>query len=460
MPWFFRRQLRSKSARVRRQALHNMRGQPADAAVPLIDKLLSAENEPAVLLEAIEILGSCEGASARSLLIRQLRRADPVVKVAAIDAIGRSKVPGASPELVTLLTHPDPNVRSRAGHVLQELGWQPNTREEEAALLVSLGDIHRAALLGSAAVGPLTSVLTDTAFQRRVQAANRLADIGDPSAVNPLMRALVDKDDVVRMAVADALGRLGDTRAKAALLPMLKDRHAGVRAAAAGALGGFGEADLLDALISVLQDPHWEVRATALESLGRLHDERATEVVARCLKDPDREVREKAAECLGILGGQQAIGPLVAALVDADRFVRQWARLALNRVHSHWEQSPQAIEQLDLLRAATKSHDFGQQLAARDALKALGDSPSGSRNARPSETEGGRASQEMIVGFLADPDASVRQAAVEALTRISGASAGNIVLALRKDPDASVAAAAEAAAKPALPKQRKPPSFT
>jgi HEAT repeat protein len=339
-----------------------------------------------------------------------------------------------------LLTHIDPVVRGRVAQVLKHLGWQPKSKAEEAAFLVALGDIHRAAMLGAVAVGPLTSVLGDTAYQRRVQAVNRLADIGDPAAVKPLIRALVDPDDVVRMAASDALGRLGDARAKNPLLPMLKDRNAGVRTAAAGAMGVFGDATLVDALIPLLDDPHWEVRVATLESLGRLHDNRATEAVARCLRDPDREVREKAAECLGMLGDPAAVGPLIAALVDADRFVRQWARLALQRVDPHWEHSPEAHAQIDLLRSAARSHDFGRQYAARETLRSLGDSPSSGAAAR--RPERGHAVADLIAGFLGDPDASVRQAAVEALVRLPGATPDHILQPLRHDPDASVATAA------------------
>ena len=447
MSWFVRRQLKSRSVHIRRQAVHSLRGLSADVVVPLIETLLATEDQKAVLIEAIKVLGGCKGLPARKLLIARLGNPDPAVRLAAVEALDQLADPDAAPELVPSLTHLDPVVRGRAAQVLKHLGWQPKTKAEEAAFLVALGDIHRAAMLGAVAVGPLTSVLGDTAYQRRVQAVNRLADIGDPSAVKPLILALVDQDDVVRMAASDALGRLGDARAKNPLLPMLKDRNAGVRAAAAGAMGAFGDATLVDALVPLLDDPHWEVRMAALESLGRLHDNRATEAVARCLRDPDREVREKAAECLGMLGDPAGVGPLVAALVDADRFVRQWARLALQRVNPHWEHSPDAHAQIDLLRSAARSHDFGQQYAARETLRSLGDSPSSGAVAR--RPEGVHGVADLIAGFLGDPDASVRQAAVEALARLPGAIPDHVLQPLRHDPDASVATAALGSPSPA-----------
>lgn len=439
MSWFVRRQLKSKSAHLRRQALHQLRGQPAGVVVPLIESLLATENHRSVLIAAMEVLGCCKESRAERLLASRLSSPDPAVQLSVVEALGRIGNPALAAEIAPLLRNSDPFVRGRTAQVLKQLGWQPKAKADEAAFLVALGDIHRAAFLGAAAVDALTSVLGDTAFQRRVQAVNRLAEIGDPSAVEPLIKTLMDKDDVVRVAAADALGRLGDSRARRALLPLLRDRNPGVRTAAAGALGAFEDATVVDALIPVLRDPHWEVRVATLESLGRLRDPRATEIVAGCLRDSDREVREKAAECLGMLRDPKGVGPLVGALVDEDKFVRQWARLALQRINPRWETLPGAQGRVDVLRAAARNDDFGMRYAAEDALRLLGNmkGAAGSRGSAP-----GGAQMELLLGFLDDPDASVRQAAVEALTRLPHTAWQQRVAPLRDDPDASVAAAA------------------
>lgn len=438
MSWFIRRQLRSKSGRIRRQAVHSLRGMPAETVVPLIEALLTSEDQREVVIAAVEVLSGCAGTSAPKLLLGLVGTPDSDVQLAVVEAVGRRGDPALASGLTPLMASPEPVVRGRTVQVLKQLGWHPKTREEEAAFWVASGDIRRAAFLGAAAVGPLTSVLGDTAFQRRVQAINRLADIGDSSAVKPLILALQDKDDVVRVAAADALGRLGDARAKGPLLPLLKSRNSGVRTAAAAALGAFEDASVVDALVPLLRDPHWEVRVATLESLGRLHDQRVTEAVAECLRDSDREVREKAAECIGVLGDARAVAPLVDALVDPDRFVRQWARLALQRINPQWETSPEARARLEVLRSAATSGDFGVQYSAREALRALGDSP-GNRG-KERQSEGTDALRDLLAGFLADPDPCVRQAAVEALVRLPNVAP--VIEPLRHDPDESVARAA------------------
>jgi len=197
---------------------------------------------------------------------------------------------------------------------------------------------------------------------------------------------------------------------------------------------------VVDALTPMLQDPHWEVRVAALGSLGRLRDRRATENVIQCLRDSDREVREKAAECLGLLGDSTAIGPLVGVLVDEDKFVRQWARLALQQINPQWETAPEAQPPVELLRVAARSQDFGVRVAAEEALRLLGATPqagASSRRFRPGDALVG-----LLAEFVGDPDASVRQATVEALARLPDLAARQVVAALRDDPDASVAMAA------------------
>jgi HEAT repeat protein len=262
-----------------------------------------------------------------------------------------------------------------------------------------------------------------------------------------LIQALLDKDDVVRIAAADALGRLGDSQAKEPLLPLLKDPNAGVRTAAACALGSFGDLSVGEELLPLLRDPNWETRVAALESLGRLRDPRATEAVIACLRDPDREVREKAAECLGLIGDHRAVAPLLEALLDSDRFVRQWARLALQRINPQWERSEEARARLELFRTAAASGDYGVQFSAREVLRSLGEPAGGVSQVRRSR--GGAGVMELLTDFLADPDPSVRQAAVEALVALPEAAPR--IKRMRQDPDPGVAAAAAAgaAAQPA-----------
>jgi HEAT repeat protein len=407
--------------------------------VPLVESLLATEDQRPVLIAAAEVLGGCKGVPATMLLLRLLGNPDPAVQLAVVDALARQEEPVAMDGLAPVLQNPDPAVRGRVAQVLKQRGWQPRSKEEQAAFLVASGEIHRVRFLGTAAVGPLTALLRDKAFQRRVQAVNRLAEIGDPAAVNPLIGALQDTGDVVRAAAADGLGRLGDGRARAPLLPLLNDRNPSVRAAAAGSLGVVGDPTVVMVLLPLLEDPHWEVRVAALDSLGRLQDYRATESMSKRLQDSDREVREKAAESLGVLGDTRAVGPLVAALVDADRFVRQLARLALQRINPQWETTTEARAQLEVLRAAMASADFGVQYSARDILRMMGQLP-GTEAGKRQRRGGMTANMEVLAEFLNDVDPSVRQAAVEALVRLKDAE--TLIAPLKDDPDESVAAAA------------------
>jgi HEAT repeat protein len=355
---------------------------------------------------------------------------------------------GAIPALEPLLDNPDPGFRARVAQALKLLSWQPQDPRLEALYLVALGELDRAAILGRAAVGALAQMLNDPAYQRRVVAVNRLAEIGDPSAVRPLMGALHDIDAVVRTAAANALGRLEGVEAVKSLLALLRDKEPNVRSAVAEALGHIGDLQAVKALIPVVKDPHWEVRSAAVEALGRLRDHRATEAVCSCLRDSDREVREQAADSLGVLGDTRGAAPLVVAMLDVEKVVRHAASRALQRVDPYWERLPAVREVLPTIRDALHHSDYGIQQAATEILRRCGE-----KHAQPAHTSITSArrkrhgTEEILSSLLKDPDPALRQAAVECLSRHEGWTPGDWLERLAEDPDLSVRSSADLAAR-------------
>jgi anti-anti-sigma regulatory factor len=79
------------------------------------------------------------------------------------------------------------------------------TRVEAASRLARIGDSRGTALL--------TGFLGDEDPLVRLQATLSLAGLGGPGVVEPLIRALSDDDYRVRMHAADALGRSADSKA-------------------------------------------------------------------------------------------------------------------------------------------------------------------------------------------------------------------------------------------------------
>ena len=107
MAWFIHRQLRSKSGRIRRQAVLSLRGMPAETVVPLIEALLKSEDQREVLIAAAEVLSGCAGTSAPKLLLGLVRTPDPEVQLAVAEAIGRRADPALASGLTPLLVSPE-----------------------------------------------------------------------------------------------------------------------------------------------------------------------------------------------------------------------------------------------------------------------------------------------------------------------------------------------------------------
>jgi HEAT repeat protein len=153
-------------------------------------------------------------------------------------------------------------------------------------------------------------VLTGSDPERRMAAANVLADKGGPEAVPPLIAALADVDHDLARAAVRALGEIGirhedaDLRAQiaASLMTLVNGTSARSGRIAAETLGRLGNRRAVPELVEALSHDDWTVREAAATALGELG---ATVVEDRLramsLHDPNRAVREAASGALARL---------------------------------------------------------------------------------------------------------------------------------------------------------------
>ena len=132
-------------------------------------------------------------------------------------------------------------------------------------------------------------------------------------------------------------------------------------------------------------------RVQAAEHLGRLKTPLAVEELVRALDDVALPVREQAAAALGEIGDPRATLPLVGKLTDATSGISSTAATALGKIGDK--------AALPALAAAAQLGPPTRRLAAMEALGRLPDS---------SVTE-------VLSVLLADPDQSIRTAAIRAL---------------------------------------------
>ncbi len=155
-------------------------------------------------------------------------------------------------------------------------------------------------------------------------------------------------------------------------------------------------------------------RVQAAEHLGRLKTPLAVEELVRALDDVALPVREQAASALGEIGDPRATLPLVGKLTDSASGISGAAATALGKIGDK--------AALPALAAAAQLGPPTRQLAAMEALGRLPDS---------SVTE-------ILSVLLADPDQTVRTAAIRALAeREDPASLPSLLVQLRREQEPS-----------------------
>lgn len=157
--------------------------------------------------------------------------------------------------------------------------------------------------MGDDTVSDLIAKLSEPDLAGKVQAANTLGDMADPTAINALVTALDDRTAVVRQAALSALGQIGlnHTLPVETLIPLLADNDDDTRVLAAETLKKL-DAVAVVALIDGLYHSNSTVRGAAADLLGVLKDERAQESLTEVSRtDSSRWVRSRAENALNQL---------------------------------------------------------------------------------------------------------------------------------------------------------------
>lgn len=147
-----------------------------------------------------------------------------------------------------------------------------------------------------------------------------LLTIGCSDEVDELIQKLKDEDSDVRIDAAQKLGEIGDKRAIEPLIACLKDEDFSVQSSAARSLGYIGDNRAVEPLINCLKYENSFVRDDVAFALGEIGDNRAFEPLLACLKD-EKCFQENVADALAKIGDSLAIEPLITCLKDNNRYV-------------------------------------------------------------------------------------------------------------------------------------------
>ncbi|MBI5516986.1 MAG: HEAT repeat domain-containing protein [Deltaproteobacteria bacterium] len=258
--------------------------------------------------------------------------------------------------------------------------------------------------------------------EERVHLVELAGAVRDRDAEALVLQALEDRDASVRTAAAEVVGAL---RLRAGLRPLtswLDDPSVELRGSAVRALGRIGDTTCLPALVRVLGDASTEVRLAAVQAVGALGGPGATLPLLDRVNDNESTVRVATCRTLGALGDRRALLPLLGALQDPIPEVRLAASQSVGELRD-----PRGTRGLlGLLRDPS----LEVRLAATRALGTLGDA-----SAVPDLAS--VALREELLGDAPARSAMAR-AAVDALGRIGGEDAADVLVRVFRSSEAEL----------------------
>ncbi len=400
-------------------------------ASPKLDARLALEKR----LEVVKALDRFTGTEGRDALMKMLDDEAALIRTEAIQGLLRAakKEPDyvilILPALITRLKKESSNTVIK--EITSALAIFDKNRTADLLLASKdeqgkLNDKTKAALTSiGVTITSLTEILKTGQVNDRIQAIDRLSQLGELKASEPLLAALATDPEIsVRVKAAEALGRIKERRAVESLLRVATAREREIRLAAITSLGEIRDHQAADALflsvadpdaevkrvaldslaklgISVerlkedMANPNWQTKVAALETMGKLGDRKATPVAIAALRDNDFRVRVEAARVLGLLKDTASVEPLLRSLNDSSAEVRMQTASTLGYVSDS--------RSLPALTGLLTDKDNRVSIAAAEALARMADP---------------RATQVLVKSLTAE-DWRTRSRAAQVLSRVA-----------------------------------------
>jgi HEAT repeat protein len=309
----------------------------AVSALPLLSKYVHHKNRD-VREKIVRIFGEIGGSDQVPYVTDALNDTDPIVRLAAVQALRKLQGPGMLESLETKCNDADPNVRAESARALGNIGDRRAVpklvellrdqngfvRSATAEALGQLGD--RTATLAliqvltgekknptpgseeeGIVIGTQQGVLPDIAKMKQVEekiiATKALGDIGDPAAVDSLIQHGLKSDaPELQAETAVSLGKIGDGRAVKPLEQTVRPYYESVPDDTEGHTISDSR---VDETVRLRNEKESRVRASVAWALGQLADPSAQDTLKRALNDENSLVRDAAAEALAKISEKQ-----------------------------------------------------------------------------------------------------------------------------------------------------------
>lgn len=382
-------------------------------------------------IDAVRLLATDDIALAQKFLVKALADKDFTVRTEAAKALGLGGSQLAIQPMIEWLGDPDPRVRAVAAEALGEIGGPDAT----TALTRSLGDADPAVR------------------QRAVKALGKIGLRGNPNVVVALIPRLEDDKSDVRRETIDQLEQLGDKRAVIPLVSRFNDTSREVVRSAVRAVGKLGDRSAVPALIRLTNDTDEGVRTAAVGSLGQLGAVEAIDALTEQLGAGVMDAyRGKVAFALGQIAAAPGAGKAGEDAMKA--LVETLATSPANRSYAREALRVAGKAAVPALVAHLSGRIKGDPTTAVTLLADAGDGRATA--ALTAELERGRVAMPLVLkalgatrdpdalvpvlGAVANKDAAIRLAAMEALRPLLGtdARAGDVLIERLADDDLEV----------------------
>jgi HEAT repeat protein len=281
--------------------------------------------------------------TAEGKLFAYLRSDNPLIRLRAVEVIGRIQDPQDATRLIPMLNDPDPRVVREAVFALGQIG-----SDEAIPALVKAGDTGTPDIQplfaeafgkigGEEAVSELMEMLH--AFQGRVRAgaAVSMSNIDDPSATNALLVSIHDSDAEVAWRAIYALEKAETKRVRESIIPFLGSDDPRVRAYAARTLGKQKARDAVEPLAMAVLDPDPCVSINSINALASILEGDKNKNVVDHLgtmiqKTQSHHIKKAAVIAIGDIGHKNGKDYLAQTILDAYPGIRAESYRSLAKV--------------------------------------------------------------------------------------------------------------------------------
>lgn len=304
----------------------------------------------------------------------------------AISALGKLADERTVPTLLSLLEHPDNNVKKLAIEALVQIG-KPSFSEKIKPFLSSEdGTLRETAiesmyhLRDSSVIDKLVTLAAkDPDYQVRLKSLTALGAFKEEKAFQALLKGAYDENPIVRANSIGWIGKSGNEMGAATLRIKTKEKDARVVLASMNALIELLQEKAEQDLINILEkDSRWIIKKEALKKLDQLHSSKAIDQALALLKqkidegDKARQYKNIVTETLTYLskyGNEKTLSELKGlhpTIVKAD--IQEMFEGAINDLVLMLKNGKQVSKWIETL----KNGDLGDQTVAIEMLGKIG----------------------------------------------------------------------------------------